>query len=492
LLDHVFSLKSTVKQAKAVMDSLQDGAARVESLAGLSRFRQEFYECLPLRRDALFELTEAVLCAGGPVGSLVQLSLEPVHRRGHGALYDALASGSIDTAALAGLLARSWQPADQGPVKIAVDVSAWPRPHAATSGQRCFCHSPCRCSGTRKAVAGWPYSFAAGLEWGRSSWTALLDAERLTTHQDATLAAVGQVTRIRQALDQAGHLTARPAPLFVFDAGYDLTRISYLLAQQTGDIQVLGRVKSNRVYRADPVQRPRHLGGRPRRHGAVFKLADPATWTTPDASLTCTSDRYGTVTVRAWHRLHQELEHDRGWTGHPGELPVVPATLLLIEAQHLPGGRDPKPMWLWHTTPTPTAFDLDLLWRTYLRRFDIEHTFRLLKQDLGWTAPQIRTPEQGDRWTWLILAAHTQLRLARHLTHDLRRPWEKPTPTGRTLTPGRVRRGFPHLARTLGTPARPAKPTRPGPGRPPGTTRPPRQRHPVVRKPQSKRDKKRT
>ena len=41
------------------MDSLQDGAARVEALAGLSRFRREFYSCLTLRADALFELTDA-------------------------------------------------------------------------------------------------------------------------------------------------------------------------------------------------------------------------------------------------------------------------------------------------------------------------------------------------------------------------------------------------------------------------------------------------
>jgi hypothetical protein len=492
LVDHVFSLKSTVDQPKAVMDSLQDGVARVELLAGLSRFRGEFYACLPSRRDALFELTEAVLCAGGPVGSLARLSLQPVHRRGHGALYDALARGDVDVTGLAGLLARSWQPVDEGPVKIAVDVSAWPRPHAETSAERCFCYSPCRCTATRKAVPGWPYSFAAGLEWGPTSWTALLDAERLTTHHDATLATVAQVTRVRAALDSAGHLTGRPAPLFVFDAGYDLTRISWLLARSGPAVQVLGRIRANRVFRADPVQRPRHLGGRPRRHGTVFKLADPSTWTTPDTTLNCNNDRYGAVTVHTWHRYHQELERDRGWAGHQGELPVVPGTLILIQAERLPGGRQAKPMWLWHTAPDATAFDPDPLWRGYLRRFDIEHTFRLLKQELGWTAPQIRTPQQGDRWTWLILAAHTQLRLARHLTNDLRHRWERPTPTGRTPTPGRVRRGFADLARQTGTPAQPAKPTRPGPGRPPGTTRKPRQRYPTTKKKQTTRDKKRT
>lgn len=77
------------------MDSLQDGAVRVEALAGLSRFRRELYECLTLRAGALFELMDAVLCADGPVASLPELSLEAVHRRGHGAMYDALAQGHI-------------------------------------------------------------------------------------------------------------------------------------------------------------------------------------------------------------------------------------------------------------------------------------------------------------------------------------------------------------------------------------------------------------
>ncbi|GAA3043798.1 hypothetical protein GCM10017562_00750 [Streptomyces roseofulvus] len=57
-----------------------------------------------------------------------------------------------------------------------------------------------------------------------------------------------------------------------------------------------------------------------------------------------------------------------------------------------------------------------------LRRFDIEHTFRLFKQTLGWTCPKIPTPEAADRWTWLTLAAYTQLRLARPLAAGRRRP----------------------------------------------------------------------
>jgi hypothetical protein len=67
---------------KAVMDSLLEHAADVESLAVLSRFRLEFRACLTARGDELFELADAVLCADGPVKTLAGLSLGPEHRRG--------------------------------------------------------------------------------------------------------------------------------------------------------------------------------------------------------------------------------------------------------------------------------------------------------------------------------------------------------------------------------------------------------------------------
>ncbi|MDQ0840576.1 hypothetical protein QFZ68_000256 [Streptomyces sp. V1I6] len=55
----------------------------------------------------------------------------------------------------------------------------------------------------------------------------------------------------------------------------------------------------------------------------------------------------------------------------------------------------------------------------------------MITQTLGWTRPKLRTPEAADRWTWLIVAAHTQLRLARPLAAGLRRPWERPAEPAR-------------------------------------------------------------
>ena len=50
-------------------------------------------------------MADAVLCAGGPVRALAALSLAPEHRRGHGALYDAVNSGRIEITRLRRCLA---------------------------------------------------------------------------------------------------------------------------------------------------------------------------------------------------------------------------------------------------------------------------------------------------------------------------------------------------------------------------------------------------
>jgi hypothetical protein len=182
--------------------------------------------------------------------------------------------------------------------------------------------------------------------------------------------------------------------------------------------------------------------------------------------------------VQAWSGLHPKLA---GRGRHAGTTPpIVAGTIVRVQVQRLPkaSGHN-KTLWLWWTGPdTP---DLDVLWRAYVRRFDIEHTLRFVKNTLGWVTPAIRTPDQADRWTWLIVAAYTQLRLARPIVADQRLPWERHLKPDR-LTPTRVRRGFRRLHPRLGTPASPPKPCRRGPGRPKGTRTGPAQRHPAIKK----------
>ncbi|GIJ51382.1 hypothetical protein Val02_82680 [Virgisporangium aliadipatigenens] len=456
---------------------------RGKAFGDLRRFRQEFYGCLTSRADAMFELTDAVLCADGPVRSLAELSLVGEHRRGHGSAYAALADGRIDVERLRTVLAGVPLPrAVDGRLVLAVDITCWLRPEAHTSPERILCHTYGRGKGQAIMIPGWPYSVIAALEPGRSSWTAPLDIQRLTPGMDAATITAVQLRQLLQRLIAAGQWQpGDPDVLVIADAGYDGPRLAWLLRDLP--VQVLARLRSDRVLRREPPPWvPREHGGRKPRHGSEFVFADPATWGDPDVSTTTETRLYGTATATAWDRLHPRLTRRAAWTGS-GDLPIIAGTLIHLRVGRLPSGAIPKPVWLWYsgvhdTDPTSPA-DIDRLWQAFLRRFDIEHTFRMLKQTLGWTCPKTRDPAAADRWTWLILAAYTQLRLARPLAADLRRPWEKPAEPDR-LSPARVRRGFRHLRTKTACPAAAPKPTRPGPGRPAGhPNQRPAQRHDV-------------
>jgi hypothetical protein len=356
---------------------------------------------------------------------------------------------------------------------FAVDASTWDRCDAECSPERGFHYSASKHSAGQPIVAGWSYQWISQLNWAPDSWTAPLDALRISPSMDAGTATVDQVKRLVGLLSDDGDV-----PLFVFDAGYDGVALGHGLKDTRA--QVLVRIASTRVFHPDPEARRDGTVGRPRRHGPRFVLSDEATWPVPDAEFTTSVRRYGTVTVCAWHNLHPKL-HGRGRWRDCDEPPIVKGSVIRVEVEHLPKpvGRIKKTLWLWWSGDGEP--DLDLCWRAYLRRFDIEHTFRFTKGTLGWTTPSLQRPEQADRWTWIVIAAYTQLRLARQLVDDLRLPWE-PRCDPEKLTPARVRRGFRRLRATLGTPAHPPKSSTPGPGRPKGTRRPPRTRYPAIKK----------
>jgi hypothetical protein len=120
------------------------------------------------------------------------------------------------------------------------------------------------------------------------------------------------------------------------------------------------------------------------------------------------------------------------------------------------------------------------VWQAYVARYSVEHSFRFFKQTLKWTTPKLRRPNAADRWTWLLLLAYVQWRLARDQVTDIRLPWQLPLPCERR-TPTRVRRGFSSLVTYPGSPANLPKPCGRSRGRPKGKRSPPAVRFPAVK-----------
>ena len=223
-------------------------------------FRRAFYECLHRRKDALFELADAILAADGAAPSPAHLSLQASHRRGWGSLYAALRRGQIDAEALRGLLIRHPLAGSETTTPVyAVDVSVWDRCDAETSPERGYYYHPSRHSAGQPIVAGWAYQFVAQLNFARESWTAPVDVERVRPAQDASVVAAGQLKVLLGRLEEGGAV-----PLFVFDAGYDPVKVQQGL--EGSPCQILVRLRAGRRFYGDPSlsDPPEHIG-RPRR-----------------------------------------------------------------------------------------------------------------------------------------------------------------------------------------------------------------------------------
>jgi hypothetical protein len=212
--------------------------AHPASLRRLSTFRAELYGCFERRADALFELVDALLASDAP-SSLPHLSLVPLHRRGWGSVYAAVAEGRLETEAVRALVAA--HPLAGGQPIYAVDVSVWPRCDAEASPDRGFYYHPSRHSAGQPIVAGWAYPWLAQLSFERDSWTAPLDARRVHPSENANVVAVEQIKALVARQPEVGAV-----PLFVFDAGYDSVQLTQGL--EAVAVAILARLRSDRCF----------------------------------------------------------------------------------------------------------------------------------------------------------------------------------------------------------------------------------------------------
>jgi DDE superfamily endonuclease len=102
----------------------------------------------------------------------------------------------------------------------------------------------------------------------------------------------------------------------VFDAGYDLTRLAWLLRDLPAEVP--GRLRSDRVMYFPAPPRLPGTNGRPLRHGAAFRLADERSWPAPAAATSTATTRYGTARAAACQpaALGRHL-HVSGWPAQP-------------------------------------------------------------------------------------------------------------------------------------------------------------------------------
>jgi hypothetical protein len=426
----------------------------------LIEFRHTLYTCFRKAPDALFEACDALL-SDSAAQTFAELSLAACWRRRWPSLYAAFDDGDIDRAALRQTFVGATPlPAAEKRLLLGVDASAISRAESPTARDRTYqyVHNLPDCASP--VTVGWSFSAVVVLPEPASSWTYVLDYLRVPSGQSAGETAAEQLTALVPGLPVRA--------LLVGDRYYGSARF----VRQTAHVACdkLLRVPGNRVfYRPAPSKTGRR--GAPKKDGTPFKCRDKRTHGKPTRTWSGQDEQGRVIDVAAWAGFHYKTCR------------AVPITILRVTRHSATNKkRDPRVSWfIWvGTEPIPLAD----VWPTYRRRYGQEHGFRFEKQDLLWAEPRLRTPEQFQRWTDVMVAAQNQLFLARPLVEACRYPWEAQS---RAATPRQVRRTMGRILAQLGTPARPPQPRGKSPGRPLGANVTPAPRYPVVYKHSPKR-----
>lgn len=420
------------------------------SISQLTEFRTSAYNCLGFAKDATFELSDAILTTRN-AHCLADFSVSPFFRRQWSSVYECLQDCRPNPNKLMELYLQQIPGDETEYITVGIDHTSSPRPYSPTLQERGYHHQP---SATGKVTIGQGYSTIAWIPEEKGSWALPLRHERITSWETPISKAAWQLRQVTKRLN-------KPV-LALLDSEYG--NASWV--NQTVDIEAdcLIRIRSNCCLWAEPGE---YSGrGRPRKHGAKFKLNEQSTWWSACETVTIQDQKLGEIKVRTWSQLHFRNS------------PSVYMNLILVERiDSNKKGLLQKPLWLVFIGKKMPS--IEKIWLKYLRRFAVDHWYRFIKQRLHWTLPALSTPHQCERWSNLMPLMTWELWLAKDIVKEHRLPWQK---SQKNLTPGRVAQSMLELLVEIGTPARPPKPRGKSTGWKPGKKRRKRTRYPVVKK----------
>jgi DDE superfamily endonuclease len=403
-----------------------------------NRFRHEVYGCFWRAADALFNTVDALLTETN-AHSFPELSLSPYFQRRWCSLYEAFEDGRIDQERLRRTFVAYLLPAEPGErVWLGLDATSIERPEAQTLPDRTVVYKPNLPESSKPISYGWQFSTVVVLPKQPSSWTAVLDQQRIRSEQTSVEVAASQLRELAPLL--------RCRPIVATDRWYSCA--PFLLATEGLPYDKLLRLKRKRVlYRAAPA--PTGKRGAPRKDGERFQCGAPDSYGQATGSWQG-RDAKGRAVELTW------------WTGlHLSKARHLEVTVLRVVRPCATGQkRDPRESWfLWDGGVDACLPEVAL---DYRRRFGQEHGYRFDKQAVLWTKPRLRTPEQFERWSQVVAIVHNLLVLARPEVQADLRPWET---AHREPSPQQVRRAMAKIVAQVGTPARPAQPRGKSPGR---------------------------
>ena len=467
-----------------------------EVISQLQQYREELYRLLPLRRDAVLDLLDAL--SGSPYArSPVELCLSPLFRRGYGSIRDAITYFFVTSSPeKAAVERRGWEkelarligrylpaPRRRSFWLLGTDVVPIPRPFAQTLEDRGYIYQPNPTPGCKPLTIGHPYSVTAFLPEREHPddppWVVSLIVRRVHSDEKASVVGAEQVVTLLQDEQMPFH---RQLCVHVGDSAY--STVEYL--GRVGDLPNLvtvTRAAENRVFYRQPPPQGGRSRGHPTWYGAAFNLKDPHTWGTPDVTakttFTTKQGRTYRVHLQGWHNLLM-----RGKRGRPmHRYPFTLVRAVVLDEQGQPVFK--HALWLIVMGERRSELSLVAAWEAYGQRYDLEHHFRFGKQRLLMAAFQTPAVEHEENWLQIVQLASVQMWLGRELAGPHFRPWERylPQRASGSVSPSQVQRDWECIIRQIGTPAQAPKRRGKSPGRAKGVRPTHRSRRAVVKKP---------
>jgi len=218
----------------------------------LAVFRQGFYECCQTAGDALMNTCDALLTYP-EAHAFAELSLSPHFTRRWPSLYAGVQDAQLDRSALRRLFATSLASLNASPNAspnasarwiLGVDASHILRPLSPTARDRIRLHSSDKAPGQ----AGWSFSTVAVLPQPCSSWTYILDNQRIPSARTPGQVAALQLAALQLAavVPLLPPLPGAPCPLLLGDRYYGST--PFLQAAHAVPCDKLLHLQGHRVF----------------------------------------------------------------------------------------------------------------------------------------------------------------------------------------------------------------------------------------------------
>lgn len=435
-------------------------------LTKLKNFRHKIFQCFSARSGATMDLIDA-LSSNVTATSAVQLSLNTPFRRKYGSVRDAITHFSADPKQQMNIERCLIQECDATtetrPFRLfALDCTAAPRKYAKTLTDKGIVHAPNVVPGNKPITVGHQYSVVGylperSLENDNIPWMLPLSTCRVETNTNGIAVGTQQMNRVLGSF-------AKDLSVIVGDTAYSCPEFIEGIQKHENAVLV-ARLKGNRILNQKALAKILKPTGRRERghelwYGAEFNMKDECTWHVPDEcithSLITRKGKQFMVHIRAWNDMLVRQKN-----GIP--MNEYPFRVLRIRITDEQGNFVYKrPMWLMVSGNRRQELSLTEIWKSYSRRYDIEHYFKFGKTRLLMDKFQTPDTKHEESWWQIAALAYAQLYMSRTLATNLPNPWERYLPEmnrhAAIKSARQVQKSFTKITAAIGTPASAPKP----------------------------------